>query len=212
VKIAYEKISQTIKKGDCDCIDEKLSIQKNFSSNLDDQYKEKENINIVDVKRKRQIVSNLLCDKYDDYIESSNNLSDLLVFSSNEFLKNKLNLTNDEINKLKVKGDPFNEINELFDNDFLNSFDSKVENIQKSEKPIEKASVVEVIKKEAEIVRQTLSNKKADPIDDKIKKTSIERNIEEDLHSEVFHIMKGINRHARNFTTILESDNQVRHS
>jgi hypothetical protein len=204
IKILNERINQIITKADSDLIDEKISNLSRYTGEInqdqDIQYKGN-----VDLNKKRRIISNLLSDKYDEYITASNSLSDLMVFSSNEFLRNQLNLSDEEIVKIKPKGDPYDELHELLDNEVLNRcHDATPMNKEESKK---KENIIEVIKKQAENVNKSLINKNNKNSD--ITGRTLEKNVEEDLQNEVFNLVKGMNKYAKNFTNVLETDNKV---
>ncbi len=86
VKILKEKIDQIISKEESDFIDEKINNLSRYTGdiNQDEDIRYKGN---VDLSQKRKLISNLLSDKYDEYITTSNSLSDLMVFSSNSHSK-----------------------------------------------------------------------------------------------------------------------------
>jgi len=204
VKILKEKIDQIISKEESDFIDEKINNLSRYTGdiNQDEDIRYKGN---VDLSQKRKLISNLLSDKYDEYITTSNSLSDLMVFSSNEFLRNQLKLSEEEIVKIKPKGDPYDELHELLDNEVLNKcYDNTA---TKKEEIKKKENIVEVIKKQAENVNKSLINKNNNNSEN-ISRT-LEKNVEEDLQNEVFNLVKGMNKYAKNFTNVLETDNKV---
>ena len=203
VKIIYERIMQAFQsKSASYFIDERITNLRrivNNIDNVDETYK-----TTVDIKRKRCIVNNLVSTIYDEYIANSNTLSELVVFSSTDFLKNKLNLSDEEIKLIKHKGDT----NDPLENDSLFNFEI-ADIIQPSLNKEGKQTIIEVIKEEAENVKKSITSSKNDNNLAKINRTSLERTVEDDLNNEVFHLVKGMNKYARNFTNILENDNQV---
>jgi len=136
--------------------------------------------------------------------DTFNNLSDVLSLTSREFLKEKLNLDEEQIQNLKGKEneeqlEKENKNNKIQINEKLDK-DRNFEQIASNQK------LNQILKIKSDLPQKTKTSSLF--LDDKLTSHNLDKEMEEEINNEIFSYTRNMKNYARNFGEILTTDNK----
>lgn len=131
------------------------------------------------------------------------NLFELLSLTSKEFLKEKLNLDDEQIQNLKGKEVEVNKENEIKINDFTENINNSKENKQIVQSY---PKLNQIIKIKSDFIQKNRNTSLF--LDANNTNAKLDKEMEEEINKEIFSYTRNMKTYARNFGEILQTDNK----